>query len=490
MKRIFIILPFALGTCPLSFSVLSQEHHYWTNQFGSRSALLSGAVVGSVKDTSAVFYNPGGLGFLKESSFSVSANGYRLDRMTVDNGAGTGNELESQSPQVVPLLVSGTFQLGDNTLGYSLITKNLSSLSMSDRLVFKEDFFVYASPSADEIRPFDGYEEYRGQFLFDSKVSEIWGGISLARKLKNNVSVGVSGFLALRDQKLNYSTLARVANIENVTSDSIAMENRFQTTDFYNVRMLMKFGVLMDLNPIKLGATLTSPSVNLYGKGTVGAGITVINPVNEKAFIADDRQEDLKTDYKTPFSLALGIEYAVTEQTRFAGTIEWFAQQNRYTVMSPNSREMFLGTPGENRLGKVGDSQDLLRVEDMAESVVNFGVGVEHVFSEQYKGYLSYRTDFETSSNEAQNYQLMGINNWDIFHLTVGMTRTKQDSELAVGLTYSFGNQDDFEPLVNLDIRDKAHLTENDILIPSEHKTTSADYRSLGLTVGYTYFFK
>ncbi len=75
--RLFVIL------LVLSNNAFSQEFHYWTNQFGSRSALMSGAVVGGVRDTSAGFYNPGALGFVKASTFSVSANGYQLESVSV-----------------------------------------------------------------------------------------------------------------------------------------------------------------------------------------------------------------------------------------------------------------------------------------------------------------------------------------------------------------------------------------------------------------------
>jgi hypothetical protein len=47
---------------------MSQDSNYNTNQYGSRSALMGGAVVGGVRDTSAGFYNPGALGFVDNAS--------------------------------------------------------------------------------------------------------------------------------------------------------------------------------------------------------------------------------------------------------------------------------------------------------------------------------------------------------------------------------------------------------------------------------------
>ena len=44
----------------------AQDAHYWTNQYGTTGNLLGGAVVGSVVDLSAVFYNPGAVGLIQD----------------------------------------------------------------------------------------------------------------------------------------------------------------------------------------------------------------------------------------------------------------------------------------------------------------------------------------------------------------------------------------------------------------------------------------
>jgi hypothetical protein len=38
----------------------AQDSQWWTNQYGNRARLLGGAVIGSARDLSAVYYNPGG----------------------------------------------------------------------------------------------------------------------------------------------------------------------------------------------------------------------------------------------------------------------------------------------------------------------------------------------------------------------------------------------------------------------------------------------
>ena len=51
----------------------AQDSQYWTQQYGPRASLLSGAVIGSVGDISGTFYNPGALGLADELAFAISA---------------------------------------------------------------------------------------------------------------------------------------------------------------------------------------------------------------------------------------------------------------------------------------------------------------------------------------------------------------------------------------------------------------------------------
>ncbi len=493
MKRYQQVTLAVFVSC-FSTQVVSQEHHYWSKQFGSRSALMSGAVVGGVRDTSAGFYNPGALGFLEASTFSASGNGYQLDFVDISNGVGTGKDVESFETNIVPLLISGTVMLGNNTFGYSILTKNQSSIKMSGRheksafdiLSSSYDYveFVDIDPSTyesifdDSSIKFDGTEDYRGQFTYDSQVNEIWGGLSWAQHLHENISVGISGFLALRKQSFNVVQFARVTNPD---SQYIASEDAFLNADFYNVRGLLKFGVAGDFGALKVGATLTTPSVSFFGTGTVAGGMGRFKEDEALGFLADDQQDDLDAKYKTPLSLALGLEYAINQKTSVAGTIEWFAKQKSYDVITPNSKNWLVG-------GNVNfvDTQDVLKVADKADSVVNFAVAVEQVFINKIAGYLSFRTDF--SSFPGGDYNSMGINDWDVYHLTVGFTRQSKTSELALGFTYSFGSQDDFERLAYINPADRRG--DDYILAMNDEGKASADYRAFGIIVGYTYFFK
>ena len=54
--------------CSIIIPLFAQDANYWTNQYGTRSTLLGGAVVGSVLDLSGTYYNPGGLGLIDKPS--------------------------------------------------------------------------------------------------------------------------------------------------------------------------------------------------------------------------------------------------------------------------------------------------------------------------------------------------------------------------------------------------------------------------------------
>ncbi|MDM8560970.1 hypothetical protein [Candidatus Parabeggiatoa sp. HSG14] len=483
--------------------VLSLENHYWSNQFGSRSALMGGAVVGGVRDTSAGYYNPGALGFVEQESFAINANGYKAEFVDIVNGAGTTDPVNITSMDIssVPLLLSGTVTIANHSFGYSLVGKNQSAMKMSGRhieiidVLDSEADYIYPTSEIEKFGEdysgiaFDGIEDYRSQFIYESKISEMWGGVSWANKIAHNVSIGVSSFFAFRSQHYTLIKSAKVTN-EGVESGFIGSEESSSNTNFYNLRGLLKLGIAAEFCRLRVGAALTTPSLNLFGKGDVGRGFSKFKedqPIELN--LADDHQNELNATYKTPLSLAVGLETIIAQNTHFAATVEWFTEQKRYNVITPKSRNFIVG----NSLGFI-NSQEALAIVDEADSVVNFAFAFSHKFTHKTTGYLSFRTDFETHPNNSGQSSNLGINNWDIYHATLGITRKGESSEIALGLTYSFGHQGSFKQLANLNpaerISNNPDSPEFGNFILAPEKETSVDYRALGVIIGYTHYFK
>ena len=81
--------------CIFSLAGYPQDNHYWSQQFGARATLMGGAMIGGVRDNSAIFYNPGAVPFIKYAGLSVNANIYKMDRIFIEDGAGEGVNLNS-----------------------------------------------------------------------------------------------------------------------------------------------------------------------------------------------------------------------------------------------------------------------------------------------------------------------------------------------------------------------------------------------------------
>jgi hypothetical protein len=485
MKKFNYVVLLVVFLAFFSGAVFSQDHHYWSQQFGSRSALMGGAVVGGVRDTSASFYNPGALGFLNQPSLSVSANAYQLEKLSIDNGAGTDSSLNSEKISIIPLLASGTLvlePLPNHTFSYSLLAKNKSAIDMSGRVDKKLDL-IGNIQFPDGTVFFDGEENFIGQVIANSDVTELWGGLSWAYQMNPAISIGTTAFLALRNQSQNQTLTARAINNKTITS-----VDRLNYIDFWNLRSLLKLGIASELERLKMGLTLTTPSLNFFGQGTVAAERNFNNfyAPEQHQFVGElvsNRQENLDITYKTPLSIALGVEYAVTKDTNLAGTLEWFAKQPTYDVITPGSYSFLRNIIIDEFVTFDEDTAErsaIIQVQDAAESAVNFGIAIEHTLTNEIKGYLSFRTDRETNANLPGNS--LGIIDWDIYHLTAGATFRRKRSELAIGMTYSFGTQNSFKQLANF-----AQIQERDLIGTTQN--TSAQYNALSLIVGYTYFF-
>src|SRR5262245_17817049 len=62
-------------------TVRAQDSQYWTQQYGPVAELLGGVVVGSTRDLSATFYNPGALALTKDPSLLASVESFEITKI-------------------------------------------------------------------------------------------------------------------------------------------------------------------------------------------------------------------------------------------------------------------------------------------------------------------------------------------------------------------------------------------------------------------------
>ena len=163
----------------------------------------------------------------------------------------------------------------------------------------------------------------------------------------------------------------------------------------------------------------------------------------------NDRQDGLKTTYKSPSSVSFGIEYQLGKTTlAFSG--EYFGAIAAYNLASP-ARNSFLRPKWYNKSDSSKfqiNSDEYLRVLESSKSVTNFAFAIKQQVGKNLDLVASFRTDF-TSYNKACNdfweYQYvdsthvpgqrLSFSNVDLYHITLGATFKDKQSDFHIGLT-------------------------------------------------------
>jgi hypothetical protein len=464
-----------LPLLPVS-AALAQDSHYWSNQFGDRSAFLGGAVVGGVRDSSATFYNPGALGFVGNANLTVGANAFELADLHVSDGVGGAADLDSEEVQAIPLLVSGVFDPQDipGLFAYSLFAKNSHAMKVSGRRQATEN--VLDTPSA------PGPERFSGQFSREDRLLEVWGGVSYAYRFGERFSTGLSTYAALRNQKLSQTLSARALNEQ---THVVATRDEHTDVDFWNLRLLGKAGLAAEFGRWRAGLTLTSPSLNLAGRGDVSVDLAAVHlDVNGDGdgdhFFANSKSEGIASRFRSPLSVALGAELDATRSTRLCASAEWFQQVGQYRVLSPKDPAFDQVMADAPALA----DRSSIRVTDEARSVVNFAVGIEQELSEGMSAYLSARTDKTYLPNDRGADIPLGFSNWDLVHFTTGVRLQRDNSDFGLGFGYTYGQRKDFPQAVNF-----SNPTGEGLLVGKPGQA-SATFQAYTVLLGVTYYVR
>lgn len=308
-----------VSTALLGGAAHAHDTTYWTEQFGSNASMLGGAVVGGVRDSSATFYNPGALAFIGAPQLSVSADAYGLEGFTIEDGAGSGADLKANRTVVMPALLATTMSfdaLPNQRVAYSLLTRKRFSFAVNGRRDERVNVLD------DDREP--GTEEYIGQFSSKGDITDLWGGLSWAWRVNDNIGIGFTAYGGYYDLQYSESIIARAIP----ASRTIALSDRSSVFGFSHLRGIAKLGAAFDYPPFKIGLAVTSSSFGNSGKGTIAADFAASNvDINGDksvlSFVADDRQENLEATFKSPMSLSAGIDWEKDDRTTLSLACRW-----------------------------------------------------------------------------------------------------------------------------------------------------------------------
>lgn len=466
---------FLFGFC-ISLNSAGQDTHYWSQQFGTRSALLSGAVLGGANDNTMIYYNPGALGFLDNSSISINANVYRISTIKVENALGQQADFESAQVGSVPLLAGGMINTKEKKwkIGYAFITPVEFSFKGIARLDGNYDIIDNSES--------EGLEELVAEAGITTKTSELVFALGLGRKLNENWSFGLSNLFTVRSHSYqrNFSTYAFM----NDEARTLVGANQNQNVEYYNVRYVAKIGTVYKSGDWSIGLTATSPSLNLFGNGTLASNIAVRNlkliDDNRISGVATDRQAELKSKFKSPFSIALGTNFE-KENSSAGIAIQYYAGIDIYNIMEPEPGSFV--RPIE--LAPELQSDLFLRNRAGAKSVLNIAIGYEYKLNESISILFSGRNDmsyFDSELNEGTGIKTT-VSTWDIYHISGGVNIEQNNSNLSLGLLFSSGRNGKY--------RQAGNINPNDLdFVEGTTTITSAKFTSIGLLVGYTFNLK
>jgi hypothetical protein len=404
-------------------SLIAQDAHYWNIEYGTRSTLLGGAVIGSVSDLSATYYNPGAVALFPDRSFVLSARVYQLETISVEDGAGAGRQLDYStivpSPSFVAFDIKFDF-LGDAHLAVSLLTRQSMNFEFRTRLI----------ESIDVIPSSPGTEDFAGGISIDRTLGEIWGGLTYSSKLNETIGIGLTGYIAHRNQTASKEIIVQV--LPNDSSEILSLTD-IVNYNYNNIRALLKFGIGFNFQPLTLGLTVTTPSLNIAGSGSVGTHF-FLNGADANNNVFDSNfQDDVASDYKSSWAVGAGGGYRFGNFKVHFST-EWYNAVDLFTVLNT---EPYISQGSGDTL-----TNDLTLE---LKSVTNYGIGFDFFSTEDLTFSGSFVTDFSARVPGTQTE--LAVSTWNFYHISGGATFKLGKSDFTLGLEYAFGTNTVTQPI-------------------------------------------
>jgi hypothetical protein len=395
-----------LGSSPGILS--AQDSQYWTLQYGPVAELLGGVVVGTTRDLSATYYNPGALALAKDPSVIASVHSFEYTNVT--------------AATVPPLLDFADSDLGPSPslFAVALPRKWTGSHTVAFSALRRQEFDLRTDNW--QVTP-SGHAG--GESLFDQNLKETWAGLTWAHGVGERFGLGVTTYLAYRGHRARKEVSGAITTSPTQGASGLLVED----FDSKNYRLLWKAGLSTQRETWDLGLSVTTASVRLLGSGSASYVRSAVGAdLGGGPVVSVDLQhhDDLQSSYQSPWSIAGGAGYRRGKNGLHA-TVEWFGSVHGFDVLDTSS---LADDPGAADLVK--------RLHQQAKSVVNFGVGYQRTVSDRFSCYAAFTSDFTFADKE--NAATNALSTWDIYHLAAGTSFTLASVKLTLGAAYAFGN--------------------------------------------------
>ena len=462
----------------LLFSIWAkaQDNHYNAQQFGARTTLLGGAVVGGLEDNSSMYYNPAALAFAETNNLTVHTNAHSVEYINFKNGL--GYDVRSFSlryiplPQEVSAIVTSDPQKRLK-IGYIILNKTNNS----------NDFSQRHSYNADLNRDYAGDEYYVGQLDLQNIITERWAGVCASFKFSENLSFGFTPFGSYRSQRYLYNLYSMLSSSPVSTTNALAYQRYYDALRLNVISLFIKAGVHYRNRNWRYGITFTTPSIRIWGDARIDRNISFFGLERPDA-VFDDRQWYVPGHYRQPANLAIGA-INVTNYYRLCYSASFHLPVRDYRMAEAEFRDV--GFPSSTQsTGLI----DFLGFRNKARAVLNFAFGFEYKLSDRIKSHCSIRTDF---ANQRRRNPISVVNlaaprlanpSSNLYHISGGLSYKRKQSVFTAGLTYSFGRVDKVFQHADFDA---PFYPINIWGFPGN--TGSLRHHIVTATFGYTYYF-
>ena len=403
----------------LSLSLYAQDSHYWNISYGTHATLLGGSVIGSARDLSATYYNPGLLALQREGGLLVGANVYTFQRISVE-GYRYG-ESDQSTVAASPGMVAGRIPVDSTVLSgvaYSILGRQYFSAEVESRFTDTGD--LYGTPGIPQ--------QISAEWAFGTQLRETWLGLSLFRLVPPSIGIGLTNYVAIRNQETRSSLVGGVLPQGGELTSTANVSN----LSFYHVRLLWKLGIGVELDKLSLGATVTTPSIGIMGSGDsfVHASFSGTESASDTArtdFLVGSNQEDLDSRFANGWAVGVGFGYRLTDlQIHFSA--EWYAPVGSFKILET--------APFTGQSNGLEYSNPI--IYEMG-SVLNVGLGLEYALSPTTSIYGSMTTDFSGIKGGTSN--TVSTTAWDLLHISAGTMLALKSFDLTLGISYSAGKE-------------------------------------------------
>ena len=396
----------------------AQQGNYNFEHFGNRSILLLGNVTASVNDLGLTYYNPSRLASVEDPIFTINAKAYKYKKVSIEGVDDVGSRKTITDFRSIPSIAAGVFKVKDQKFAYSFITRTNIDNNFDIQLPeIQRDLFSKVP----------GEEKFNGSINISNNVREELIGLTWAKKMSSNFSIGTSVFFS------TYRNSGKSGS-SYIINRSLKQYGYLETKLGFNQRsygLLCKVGASYSLSDIEFGINFHLPYLDLSDNGGFNFKSFLTGIGSGEDYLIDNNFSKISGKRKTPIGIDLGTAIKL-KKNKFHIKASWYSGVNTYDKIRLPAFN-FEGLSIENKFV----------FHEKLKSIFNCGVGAELYINKAIFGYISFTTDYSPVNGDSNNKELFNFNSDDLnlrgnfYHYAAGINLKNTWSNITLGATYS-----------------------------------------------------